>query len=152
MDSKANDGVVHDGFGIFSKPPEVEQENPCAHNHTVAVLEKDGTLLRCEDCGAGRGGLDKPWGPPVFVEDGPSIVQDGDPVQFAPETATKEEARAALFVILNGLMDELEADESFCGVAVECFRMTGTDKIGAIQMVACDNVGGNGMRRIDLPT
>lgn len=110
-----------------------EQETACTHPRTTAVMESDGTLVRCDQCGAGRGGLDKPWGPPTSPE---------------PAAATAADSRAAWVKVIDDVVLELAQDESFCGFVIDLFRQTDSDKIASIQLVPCDLVGGNAARRV----
>jgi hypothetical protein len=83
-----------------------------------------------------------------IIDQSQAVALD-EPVHLYGEDNTPEAARAALIDALDGLIAELQKDDTYCGMNIDVHRFDGPEgKIACIQLVPVDMVGGNPARRI----
>lgn len=96
----------------------------CQHEKTRAVSEPDGTLVRCADCGAGKG-EDGVWRGPLGSADA---------------------AADELIVRVGRFFGECAGGDTFCGLSIDETR-SADGLLTSLKLVPCDLVNGEPVRR-----
>lgn len=99
----------------------------CKHQNTVAVAQ-DPIVMRCRDCGFGQDRELLTW--------------------FPPESDSFMRLVDSLLESVAAFAGEAMGGDTFCGFGVDVIRGAG-DIIQGLQIVACDLVGGEPVRRLD---